>query len=424
MELEMNSSPKAARGSALNCTLCAIFLILMSIQIVPLEGRSVGPIKVAAMCLAPLIFLLRGFILSRALVLGGISIVWFFGCLFLQFNVTHFERMGHLAMFIVSYVTFYNLIAKGAFSIDFFLRLIQALLSAYIAVLILQQALSLAKLAPMPLINLWNVPRPLLKCPSLAIEPSQSARIMTAAFYAFLKVSEIRNKGPLSVRQLFGNHMLLTCGFVYAMLSMCSGTAVIGLALLSLYFLRKKYVLFLIPLSAVLFFVAPKLAEMEQVNRVQATLDAVTTFDEKKVSTADHSASFRIIPLINLFKMDFHDKTTWFGHGTLTDVEAYYIGASSRRVPVNVYEYGLIAYVIAQIFIFVCCIPGVFSIGSLIYLVMCTFVGFSNNAVFWGVYLILTCIKHFQREERNALPADSQAKQRLRRFFCKETPSL
>lgn len=407
----------------LDCFLAALYLVVMSIQIEPLEGNGVSAIKVTAMCLAPLVLLLRGFFLSRALVLGGIALVWIFGCMYLQFSNPRIETMGYLAMFLVSYVTFYNLIAKGAFSMDFFLRLTQALLFGYIAVLLLQQALSLARLAPAPLVNLVYVPSPPLKCPSLSLEPSASARVMTAAFYAFLKVSEIKNKGPLSVRQLFGSHMLLTCGFVYAMLSMCSGTAVIGLALLSLYFLRKKYVLFLIPLSAALFFAIPKLEEMEQFERVQTTLDAAMTFDAEEVAKADLSASFRVIPLINLFKMDFRDKTTWFGHGTAESFESYYIDSYLVRVPSNVYEYGLIAYVIAQIFIFVCCIPGVFSIASLIYLVMCTLIGFPNMAIFWSVYMIFTCVKHFQRKERDALPADSPAKRRLLRFFCREAAS-
>lgn len=412
MQMQINeplTRNKASEGKMLDCFLAALYLVVMSIQIEPLEGNGVSVVKVAAMCLAPLVLLFRGFFLSRAVAIGTVALVWIFGCMYFQFSNPRIETMGYLAMFIVSFMTFYNLVAKGAFSIDFFLRLIQAILFAYIGVLLLQQIASIGKLAPLPFINLWYEPIPAMKCPSLALEPSHSARIMTAAFYAFLKVSELKNKSPLSIRQLFGNHMLLTCGFIYAMLSMCSGTAVIGLALLSLYFLRKKYVLFLIPAAAALCFFLPQLEEMEQVERVQRTFDAAATFDAEEVAKADLSASFRVIPLINLFKMDFSDKATWLGHGTAESFDAYYLESYLNRVPSNVYEYGLITYVMAQIFIFVCCIPGFFSIATLIYFIMCTLIGFPNMAVFWSVYMIFACVKHFQGQMRQT-PSDKSLK--------------
>lgn len=373
--------------------IAAIYLIGMCIQYFLLEGWGVSPVKVTAMCIAPVILLFE-FRITSAIVLGWLYLTWIWGISYYHSSEPRIETMGYMTMFWGCYMVFYNLIyTKRAFSMDFFLILMERLLYAYIIVLIIQQILSLAGITVLPFLNMEMHSNP-LKCQSLSLEPSHSARIMGVAFYAFLKVSEWRDGVPVSLNSLWKKNRMLLIGFLYAMLSIQSGTAIFILLILSLYFFHWKYV---VPFAAV-FILLPwiqSIIQSEQLDRVIAVLEATSTGDVEAVVAADHSASYRVLPMLNMFYLDFSDIHTWVGYGVDTAKDIYFATFDSRQMIGNgIMDYGMISYLLSLTFVFTCCIRPFLSLPTLMFF-MGVGGGTNNIAYTWGILMIFTCVSYF-----------------------------
>jgi len=231
----------------------------MCIQIIPLEGWGVSYPKVAAMAAAPVIWVLFGSPISRAT-------LWSF----LYFGIVLFSAviwnenyrsstLIYLLLFLLTFNMYYNLVHSGAFSIDSFIRVLKSLILAYIAVLLVQQIAILSGTRVLPLINLMYFLDRGVGANSLALEPSAAARILAVAFYAYLKATEIGDGCPPSLNKVFIENKWLTLGFLYAMVTMGSGTAFIGLMIVSLYFLKRKYLPLLVTLVVLSIMVIPEI---------------------------------------------------------------------------------------------------------------------------------------------------------------------
>ena len=368
--------------------IAAFYLVLMCIQYIPLEGEGVSPVKVAAMCAAPVIWLICVPYITRAVVLSVIYLLWYFSTMYLRFDAPRLATMGYHVMFWAMFVTFYNLVYAGAFSRVFFLKLVEKFIYAFVFVLIIQQSLSIIGITNVPFLNYYysiNV----MKCQSLTWEPSSSARIMGALFYAFLKVSEFENGEPLSIEVLWKKHRYLILGFLYAMISMMSGTAIVCLAVLSLYFIKGKYLLFIIPLYIIAYFVVPDIV-YEPVRRTYDTAEAVLSGDTEEVKQADGSAAVRINPVLYSFEADFSDPNVWLGYGTDYGISHGYY-AKERTIWG---DYGIITYFLGLLFVFICCVKPFFSLPTLMFFLGIGG-GVGNISYLWGILMIFTCVGYF-----------------------------
>ena len=183
--------------------IATFYLVLMNVQYWLLEGYGVSEIKVVAMCAAPVIWLFLVPRISRAIVFGVIYLAWLFMTMYLRFDTPRLETLGYGAMFFAMYMMFYNLVYAGAFTTKYFQKLMCWFLWAYIIVLIIQQTVSVTGMQ-LPEINLYyDVGEFRLKVPSLSHEPSHSARIMSVMFFAFLKVTELIDGVPVTLKKLF-----------------------------------------------------------------------------------------------------------------------------------------------------------------------------------------------------------------------------
>lgn len=101
----------------------------------------------------------------------------------------------------------------------------------------------------MPIINLQNqFFLSITKLPSLTLEPSHSARILTVAMLGYLRCEEISISRKLILGELFySKHRWVTALFFWAMLTMGSSTAFVGIAILSLYFITRHTAIYVIP---------------------------------------------------------------------------------------------------------------------------------------------------------------------------------
>lgn len=381
----------------LSCrNIATFYLLLMCVQYHLVEGGGVSSIKVTFMCLSPLILCYAAQRITPAMIWGGGYLLWCWFTAYVHIDSPRIATLCYMVMFWVTYMMFYSLIERDAFDKDYFLKLMQGLLWAYIIVLAIQQFFSLMGVQTLEWINL-GPHQNILKCQSLSIEPSHSARIMGCAFYAFLKVKEFKNGEPVSIGQLWRENRYLLLGFLYAMIFMQSGTAIFFLMLLGLYFMRLKYSGMLVVLVTSAYFLQ-QYFQCDQINRVINLIGSIFSGDIEEVVAADGSGSYRVFPVLNIFRLDYNDLHTWIGSGVDTMRNIYFESNFNPRVLVggNILDFGIISYLIAMVFVFTCCIRPFWSLPTLFF-----FAGvggfFGNGAYGWGILMIFTCLTYFYR---------------------------
>jgi hypothetical protein len=320
------------------------------------------------------------------------------------FNIESFRLSTILYKFLyfVMFFLYYHLVyVQKVFTIEFFLKLTRHILYAYIIVLLLQQVAISIGVGYAPPINLVYVLGRDLGSNSLSLEPSHSARIMTTLMLVLLRIYELKpGKASLTARSVFRDEKWLIIGFLWSMITMGSGTAFVGLAILSFYFIQKQYVFLVLIISSLIYFVVPTI-DYEPLNRARATLEATITLDRDVVKEADYSAASRIIPFINTFtELELTKLETWVGSGT--DVTATVLNEdylSSKQKLSGVADYGLLSYLVLITFVLSCCVGKLFSIEFLL------FVFFLQADVIsgyygWAMLMLFTTSKYFRQESR------------------------
>lgn len=376
--------------------LATLFVVVMCVFFLPLERNAISPIKVGLMGLSVFIFIFKVPYVSKALIWG--MLYWSINLLNASFQeYMRFSTIGYMGLFIISYITFYNLIYSGAFTFSYFVKLLRSLIMAYGIILILQQIALLLGIHSLPPINLVNQHfLSLTKLPSLSMEPSHSARILTVLMLSYLRCIELANSGVKpSIMTLFKiEHRWVTILFLWTMLTMGSGTAFIGLGLLSMYFIQWKTAIYIIPLFIGSFFIV-KSMEIKQFDRALQTTKATLIGNVKDIQATDGSASSRIIPIINTLKLDINEKESWFGKGT-SSYETAQTGwlRTTDKIPV-VEQYGLIALIISLILVYTCAIHNFLSIETLVFIIL---FGMSLTNIYhiWSAMMIFTVVYYFQ----------------------------
>lgn len=375
----------------LNTKIATFYLVLMCIHMHFFEGNTISPIKVVAMSVAPLIWLARCAYFSKALLFGGLYWLSCFLSAYLHPGF-RFSTIAYSGMFVATFIMFYNLVYKGAFTLEYFIKLVRWMILAYAGCLVMQQCCILVGIRFMPLINLDNqFYLSITKLPSLSHEPSSTARILGVLFYAYFKCNQYARGAAIPFKQWFkGEHKWVMIGFLWAMLTMGSGTAYIVLAVLSLLFLRRKYIAVAIPLFAAFFLAMPYL-ENENMNRATSVVQATMTGDAQNVLEADGSAAVRVLPLINTLNLDFTKEETWIGHGS--DAALSNGIFSKQRMIGCINDYGLISYLLSLMLVFSCSmrwnsIPTLLFVGVL-------GAGIGNIAYSWAIIMLLTSHLYF-----------------------------
>ncbi len=376
-------------------------LVLMSVQYVYIEGWEVSYIKFGVMCLTPLLWLIYSQKISTATIWGGL---YFLSVLFSAlFNIEsfRFSTIGYLLSFIAMFITYYHLVYyENALNASQFEKILKGLIVAYAICLVLQQIARLAGIDYLPLINLnRGDPRGVLTAQSLAIEQSHSVRIVGALFLCLLRMYSLKFGDVLSaLKALFAESKWLVIGFFWTMITMGSATAIVALAVISLIFIRPRYVFISIP---VIIGVCAILASVDYppVTRVINILAATMTLDADVVLHTDSSAGARIIPFIyTIENIDITSADTWFGLGTDTGVKGEFFGA--YRMIGGIFDYGLLAYIFSLIFIFRCVIRRFFSIETIFFVVL-MMAEIRSIAVWWCIFMMFTTVRYFFQKAEN-----------------------
>ena len=372
--------------------LATFTLIFMSVQIIFLEGMKVSVPKVAFMSIMPLVMLTKFPQPNKALFWGFLYIIVTIALAQMNGGVNKMSTFIYSALFVFTFSVYYGLVwIKECFTLDYFFNLIKWIILGYTICLLLQQAFVLVGIrnfAPLNLVggtyytvNHLNV---------LNIEPSHAARLMAVFFYAFLKCAEYTNGEPMSLRDLYAEHKWVLISFVYFMVMIGSGTAIVGMAIIALYFVKRQYAFYII-VGALLFYMLSPYIDYEPYNRAVATLNATLTGDTEEVIKADHSASSRVNIILDTFtKTDLTDINTWLGHGM--DAQREY------SINMAIYEYGMISYVVKLLFFFTCCFTSIFSLETLMFIILFG-MNIGNIAYGWAALMVFTTLKYFKTNE-------------------------
>ena len=378
-----------------NRGIATIYLVTMCTQFVAIEGYGVSPLKVALMGLAPLLFVFRTPYMTRATVWCSLYMAVVLICAFMQ-DYVRFSTLGYLGMFLITYMVFYNLLyKKQAFSLLYFIKLLRFMILAYAVCLLAQQVCVLVGIRILPFINLYNQHYLAIdKLPTWTQEPSSSARVLGALYYAYLRCCEIVEEEKLSLKRIFEPfHRWITIWYLYAMTTMGSGTAFIVLMIQAMYFVQAQRLWYVVPMFVGLYFTLP-LLNVRQLDRAVNVINATLTLDAKVVRETDGSAASRIAPILNTLNMDLNDKETWFGKGTSTreEMERRHYVQDGKMGSID--QYGLLSYIVSLLLVFSCCIN--FMSFPTIMFFAGVGGGTGNIAYLWGILMVFTTIRYFQ----------------------------
>lgn len=370
-----------------NKTIAAITIIVMTTQFVFIEGYGVSPIKVGLMVLMPLVFIFKVPYVNKSLILSSIYLLSVIFSGLFHPESFRFSTIGYLGMFVITFITFYNLIYSGSFSLIFFISFLRWMILAYAICLICQQLSVLVGIQSIPIINLNN--QSINKLPSLSLEPSHSARILGAFMYAYMQCNDYIQGRRFKFHQLFEQeHKWVTIGFLWTMITMGSGTAYIVLGILSLYFINWKNILLTIPLLIALIYVGSQIG-IEQFDRAKSVAEASIKLDNQIMIKTDYSAYYRIAPILNTVNnLDLTKKEHWFGYGIDSGRENIY-----GRMMGEITDYGLLSYLCSLTLIFSCIIR-FWSIPTIMYFIGVGG-GTGNIAYAWGILMIFLCVRYF-----------------------------
>ena len=380
-----------------------LLMVMLCVQIVPIEGEGVSNLKVALMALTPIIFILKTPVVSKPLFWGVVLWLTCYFCASFQ-SYMRFSTIGYFGLFIMTFIVFYNLVYQGAFSFSYFKRLLRVLIIVFAVVLILQQICMLIGVKSFWLLNLDNQAFLAIdKLHSLTLEPSHSARILAVVMLGYLRCLQIENDGErVALKVLFSKeNRVVTILFLYAMLTMGSGTAFVALGILCLYFITWRNVWYVAPIL-IGFLAVSSLLEVKQLTRAVNTMEATMTGDKKQVLEADGSAATRIIPIINTFtETDLSQKETWFGKGTVEKQKVTDSLKSLKNSRIHIVEqYGILAAILSFILVYTCIIQKIWSIETLMFAMLFSFT-ITNIYYIWGCMMIFSAARYFIMKSEN-----------------------
>lgn len=366
----------------------AVFtLVFMSVQFLFVEGGAVSMPKVACMVLTPVLWLWKSPYITKATILSilfwGVTV----GMSVVQFGTPRMSTFYYTLLFLCMFNLYYNLVnVNRVFTIDSFLKVVQGVIFSYAICLVLQQICILVGAHNMPLVNLVGQRYlELFRLNTLAIEPSHAARILTVYFYALLKLSGYKY-GRMSMKEFYALYKWAIVAFLYTMIMMGSGTAFVGLAILSLYFLRKQYV-GIVLVAGFAFYMAVPFIDYEPFNRAVAVFNVALEGDTELMKQTDHSASSRVNIIIDTFKyLDVMDIDTWLGTG----VDGWML--QEKAVLSAVTDYGLISYILKLVLFFSCCFTGLFTLEVLIFILMLS-MNVGNIAYGWAILMVFATVR-------------------------------
>lgn len=384
----------------------ATYCILMSVQIIALEGEEISPIKVFAMMLAPFLIVFMRLKINdyRAILLSGVYISMMAICCLLSGQGISWSRIGYRAMFVMMFICVYGIVYNGDINLQFIKKILKVLLVAYGITYAIQHVLYLFGVTELPIFNYYFQPNPygVFKATGLSLEASHSGRLMPLFYWGILKLTEIETGRPIGFIQSWKQFPLLSALFWLTMATMGSAMAVIGGILILVYLFRRNRVLIL---CGVALFVALMCIDVDnsQVKRVQVVVNSLFSDNPRDVMIEKElSGATRIVPMLNMLSIDLTNISTWVGSGNVQDItvdQLYDATFLKSRYIGDIPDYGLLTYIASLLFVYGCCIRKFLSMESLLFFVLATFC-IGSIYYTWLMLMLFSMVRYYSGKFR------------------------
>lgn len=380
-----------------------MYIILMAVQIVSIEGFSVSPVKVLAMSISPLLILFLGYFknVTDIIVYGIMNLLIMVACASFASPLVAWDRIGYRAMYILMFVCVSGIIYDGCITLSFLKHLLVVLVISYGLIFFAQHLLFLLGIRQVPILNYYAsvTITGIFKPNGLACEPSHAARILTVMYWGILKLTEIDQGQKLTFRDAIKELPYSSILFYFSMFAMGSATAMIGILLILLYFFNRSVGVLLFGLIGFILMMNIEI-DNSQIRRIQNVFNSFFSDDiSRTLKKSEGSGAVRIMPFINTFKMDFFSLDTWIGQGSVSNSNTNFIDRvfSESRYIGDITSFGLLSYIASLIFVFKCCIKRFYSTETLLFLFLATF---SVGSVYytWLMLMIFAAIKYFENQ--------------------------
>lgn len=392
----------------------AFCLFIMTTQFVAIEGLGgISMVKVVYMCLTPLFMLCMGRRLNQGvliMMLGG-----YFGSICIsafvfQNGVFKVTSICYMLLYVLTFCYYLSLLYSGAFTYEFFLKLVRGMILGYFYILILQQVTACLHVDPLfRIFNCHGFPWG-WKFPCMNLEPSHASRVIIALMISFVELLHIREPSARSLHYLWMHHKDIVIAFTYSELTNGGTSGQIAFLVMGMYLLyhskRLAFLLGLIAIGLLIFLMKDTVA----FHRLSVSLEAAATLDREIVHQADSSAAARInIYLSTIQTMNPFDYGFWVGNGFNSDV--YGIGI--------LLYYGAIVYIMQLVFLFKYAFRRLFDIEVVVYGLFLWFT-IGNVAHAWAMVMWWSAVKYFEiqsKKEKVYTTVKAQGEDRQRKCF-------
>lgn len=387
-----------------------IYMIMMSVQIIGIEGMTVSPLKAIGMGCSPLIFLLtlqRFEYKFNVLVYASIYLVALVVCSHLSSPVVVWDRIFYRAMFLFMFVCVCQIVNTEEIPIDDFRKILIFITCSYGVVFVIQNICFTAGIHRLLLINLSGAETMAggLKANTLAIEPSHAARILAFVYWGVVMLTEIKEGKELSLKEHFKENPYTTISFWITMVFMGSATAMLGVVLVGIHFLKRHVALYLTGIIALIVLLNVDV-HIETIVRLKNVINAFLSDDTVlSLKSTESSGGSRIAPMINtLTNLDLFSWETWIGQGT-DNIRTNAAMFTTQRIG-DINDFGLISYLCSLIFVYKCCIRKFFCIETLLFAIL---LGFAIGSIYtcWCGMMVCMAIKYYSD---NAVPLEENNK--------------
>ncbi len=379
--------------------IAAFILVLFCIQYIPLESREgVSYLKLTVSLLCPLVFITKTPWITKSVILFLLYYALVVFAAVCHPATLRWSTVLFLATFIMVYITYYNLVTVNrAFTRSFFSELLRKLIIAYFIVLVLQHCLLLVGVKIFPLLNLVQDLKRGVAGNSLSYEPSSAAIILSFAYLSLLRMYELDYGRRLTFGELWEKDKWVFLAFLYTMVGLVSGSAMVGLVIIAFYFISPKQYIVAIPILVILVILFFNVDYLP-LNRARESFLAFLTLDNKQVMEADESAAARIVPIVNtLTKLDLTSFEGWFGHGVDYGLSKWIY--SDRIMIGGIADYGFLSFLVLQTIVYTCMIKRFFSLETLLWIFL-GLMTLANVPINWGAMMLFTTVRFFQMDKR------------------------
>ncbi|MFV0468100.1 MAG: hypothetical protein ACK5MK_04120 [Dysgonomonas sp.] len=384
--------------------LICLIVVAMATALLPFIKGSINYLLVSIMCLSPIVIIRypRLYKFDTQIIIFLLAYIL---CARLHPESFRWSTVCYTILFCTTFLAYMRLLNEGTFTIENYLNLIRFLLYAYCAMLIIQQG---CRLLHLPIINgIAYRHENLLSVNSLALEPSQSARLIALFMFCYISMKETLSGQIYSFKENFKEDRWVWLSFAYPMLTMGSSSAFIFIALVLLKFLSfKKLIPFI--LIAAIASLGMTLLGGETFERTERIFLATLSLDENTIIKADPSGSIRIVPIIICFKLlNPADPNFWIGNGI--DYVSGFLYRVLSGIPKgfgggglfgSILDNGVIPIALFLWFVFSNCIGKKNYLGVVFILLLVVISGI-NLYTTWSTILLFSTNKYFENKYVN-----------------------